>query len=117
MPPLKVTIFLDTFLVLEIPNGVADWAGWEMICQRELENGEKIKLSCEGVPIWDSQTGAQVLRNVRILNICGQNNICSGDEPLKFEIQIKNPSTNERPGKGIFKITMRHNIGIDIGKG
>ena len=49
VPPLQVTIFTETNLILELPNGIAFYVGDEMVCTRELESGEKAELQCQGV--------------------------------------------------------------------
>ena len=46
VPPLQVTIFTETNLILELPNGIAFYVGDEMVCTRELESGEKAELQC-----------------------------------------------------------------------
>ena len=49
VPPLQVTIFLDTDLILEIPSGVALPTSnpEDSTCSRELASGEKIPLKCD----------------------------------------------------------------------
>ena len=53
VPPLQVTIFTETNLILEIPNGIAYYVGDEMVCTRELKSGEKAELQCQGVEFSD----------------------------------------------------------------
>ena len=85
VPPLQVTIFTETNLVLEIPNGIAYYAGEDMVCTRELESGEKAELECQGVEFSDG-TGGLVMRSVRILSLCGQYHVCFENEPIIFEV-------------------------------
>ena len=44
VPPLRVTIFTNTNLVMEIPNGIAYYMGESMACTRVLSTGEKAEL-------------------------------------------------------------------------
>lgn len=118
VPPLQVTIFTETNLVLELPNGIAYYVGDEMVCTRELETGKKVELQCEGVGFSDG-SGDEVLRSVRILSLCGQFHVCFENEPLIFEIEVRNPSTNEQPPNSLtyVKLILRQEIGLDLGSG
>ena len=74
MPPMSVTIYSAANMILELPHGIAYSLGDEMICTRELDNGEEVELPCDGVAIEDEN--GPVLRNVRILGLCGQYYVC-----------------------------------------
>lgn len=119
VPPLRVTVFTETNLVLEIPNGIAYYIGDQMVCTRKLSNGEKAQLECEGVEFSDG-LGGLVLRSVRIHSLCGQYHVCFEDEPIIFEVQVRNPSTNERPdfySLTKVKLILRQESGLDLGSG
>ena len=49
VPPLTMTLFLDTDIVLELPNGIAydpDYYQDELVCRRELASGELVQIAC-----------------------------------------------------------------------
>ena len=45
VPPMQMTMFMDTNLVLELPEGIAFAVVDDiMVCTRDKENGEQIQL-------------------------------------------------------------------------
>ena len=55
---------------------------------------------------------------MRILSLCGQYHVCFENEPLIFEVQVRNPSTNQRPNAlTYYKLILRQEIGLDLGSG
>ena len=74
VPPMQVTIFSAANLILELPHGIAYSLEDEMVCLRELEEGEQVELDCEGVAFADDF--GPVLRSVRIIGLCDQYYVC-----------------------------------------
>ena len=123
VPPLAETIYEKTHLILDLPHEVAyefEQEPGKFQCARQLENGEFVERECElvSVPSMPPNTG-QILRTVRLLNICDQYYVCFSNEPINFGIVVLNPSTNQREQRlrDRFSIILRQANGIDVGYG
>ena len=118
LPPIESTLFLETNLVLELPNEVAYLSDkMEGVqCHRELESGEQVKLECDIFSL--PSANGQVLRSARLRSICNQYHHCKRGEPITFAISIRNPSTNKLPRKGSkVRVILREESGLDVGYG
>ena len=76
LPPVAKTMYLETNLILELPNGVAfeyeeiDSINAGTFCTRELDSGELVELECDSMALESSDSYLRSLRSVRLRSIC-----------------------------------------------
>jgi len=119
VPPLSRTVNEETHLILSLPHEVAYQTDPrnEMICVRELETGEIVRLKCEIATVQGED--GQIIRSARLLGLCDRYYVCFENEPVTFAVGVINPSTNHRSESlsNRFSIILRQADGLDVGYG